>query len=128
MSTLKIIPALDHLRPDQVLAYAKGATQEISELEARIAELEAQSYWVSVEDKEPSNTNSMYSVLTSNGPRWCYLNDYKSLGGHRNYWQTMTGDDLEMSGSLYVEFPLPAPPKQHGWLKDKNTHLNGDKS
>lgn len=40
MTDLKIIPALDHLRPDQVLAYAKGATEEISELKDRVKELE----------------------------------------------------------------------------------------
>ena len=75
-----------------------------------VAELEL-SKWISVKDKTPTNAQSFYWVLFTDGKiKMCHLNDYRSLGGPVNYWQDLHHDDHLMDGTKYIEIIKPLSP------------------
>lgn len=71
----------------------------------------AKSGWVSVYGNAPENDQLHYWVLFPDGDiRMCYLNDYMQYGGAINYWQDLSGTDISMIGTWYVEIKQPKAP------------------
>ena len=40
----------------------------------------------------------------------CRFNDYRSIGGARDYWQDLHDNDLDMQGTKFIEIVTPTPP------------------
>ena len=67
--------------------------------------------WISTEYIEPKNEKSLYWVFDGEEVIQARLNDYKILGGYRNWWQDLNHNDFTMTGTSYIEIKKPEPPK-----------------
>ncbi|MER2493401.1 hypothetical protein [Catenovulum sediminis] len=83
--------------------------QDILRLSEVAESTDAKKYqWKKPEDVKPTNEKAFYWVRNSSGQvRICYLNDYSKLGWRSDCWQTLGGDDVEMSGTHYIEILEP---------------------
>ena len=67
--------------------------------------------WIKTEGKPPACEDSMYWVFVEGEVKMCYLNDYSSFGGFsEDCWQTLSGDDFDFGGTMYIQVERPAPP------------------
>lgn len=81
--------------------------EEITDLEARIAELEAERKWIPVSERLPEDRATILAafknreILTAT-----YYKHYEAFGGVENWW------DIEgwHSGNVTHWMPLPEPP------------------
>ena len=73
-----------------------------------------QPQWVSTGSGDSLVDNQLYWVLMHNGMvDKMYFNNYLRLGGRENYWQTLSGEDIPIEGTKYIEsFSQNHPNKQ----------------
>ncbi len=68
------------------------------------------SNWTDIKSKAPIDEKALYWVLTGEEgaePVLARFNDYRSLGGVRDYWQTLSHDDFSMEGTKWQEIEKP---------------------
>ncbi len=64
--------------------------------------------WVSVDEITPEDDNVFYWVRLENGYiELMRLNKYTAIGGRKDYWQDLSGNDFDMKGSHFIEVTLP---------------------
>lgn len=64
--------------------------------------------WVSVDEITPEDDNVFYWVKLENGYiELIRLNKYTAIGGRKDYWQDLNGNDFDMKGSHYIDITPP---------------------
>ncbi len=64
--------------------------------------------------RQPTNERTLFWVVGGEAgkePILARFNNYKSLGGRANYWQTLSHDDFSMIGTRWLEITKPITPK-----------------
>jgi len=70
--------------------------------------------WIHVGDARPTDSKGLYWVVskdTGRKPIIARFNDYRSMGGATNYWQTLAHDDFSMINSIWMKVKEPEAPK-----------------
>jgi hypothetical protein len=97
-------------------------SEKVSELQAEIESLKAQlgSKWVSV-DVKPESPNY---YIVSHDVLGLYIAFYSSGGSFQVQDKNLT---RVTKGNGFTHYFTGKPPKQEGWLRDSNTHVNKPK-